>query len=86
MSARHRQHKKKLAEAQKDLAEREVDLVAYVRVLIDMARRPLPPFSGSQALAVVAVCRDAARRDCEELRGVVKNLERAAAVMPRRLA
>ena len=82
MSARHRQPKKKLTEAQKNLAEREVDLVSYERVIADMSRR----FSGAQAVALVTVCRDVARRDCEELRGVVKDLESTAATMPRKRA
>jgi hypothetical protein len=76
MSARHRQHKRKIAAAKQALAECEVDLVSYARVIADMKKRPLPPFSASQTFALMAVCRDATAHDRERLLGVVADLER----------
>lgn len=73
MSARHRQHKRKLAAAQKDLAEREVDLVSYARVIADMVGQGLPPQTRAP---LVIKCRDANQRDCERLRRVIEDLER----------
>jgi hypothetical protein len=72
VSARHRQHTKKLRAAQHVLADREIDLASYDRVIADMKSRGLSPF----AIAVVDKCRDATRHDCDELREVVANLER----------
>jgi len=72
MSARHRQHKRKLTAAQKDLAERQVDLVSYARVIANMTDQGLPP--QTRAPLVIA-CSAATRRDCERLRKVVEDLE-----------
>jgi hypothetical protein len=55
-----------------DLAGRELDLVAYDRVIADMKM-----LSGGQAINIVHMCRDAARRDCEQLRKIVDDLESA---------
>jgi hypothetical protein len=77
MSARHRQHKRKLEAAQKDLADRKADLASYERVIADMVRRELSPFGGAQAIAIVRVCRDVTARECEYLAGVVTDLEKA---------
>lgn len=76
MSARHRQHKRKLDEARAELAEREVDLVSYDRVLADMRCRGLSPFGGAQALAIVQIFRDAIAHRCEQLREAIADLER----------
>lgn len=73
MSARHRQHKRKLAAAQKELAEHEVDLVSYARVIANMVDHGFPPQTRAP---LVIKCRDATWRDCERLRGVVEDLER----------
>ncbi len=73
MSARHRQHKQKLAAAQRDLAERQVDLVSYERVIVNMTDQGLPPQTRAH---LVIACRDATRRDCERLRKIVEDLER----------
>lgn len=77
---RQRRHvRERLWAAQKNLAEREVDLVSYERVIVDMTtRRQLSPFGGEQAIALVTICRDVTRRDCEGLREVVADLEQAA--------
>jgi hypothetical protein len=76
VSARHRQHKKKLAAAELTLADREVDLVSYDRVIADMMNRRA--LSGSQAIVIVRVCRDAIERDCAVLREDIADLERKA--------
>lgn len=73
MSAGHRQHKRKLAAAQRDLAEREVDFVSYVRVIANMVGQGLPPQTRA---TLVIKCRDANLRECERLRGVINDLER----------
>lgn len=72
MSARHRQHKRKLWAAQQELAEREVDLVSYVRVINDMTDQGLP--AETRASHVLKL-RDATARDCARLRAVIKDLE-----------
>jgi hypothetical protein len=79
---RHRRRaREKLWDAQKEMAERGVDLVCYERVLTDMAKRPLPPFGGAQAVAIVRVCRDAMKSDYERLEQVVADLEKAHAAL-----
>ena len=75
MNARHRQHKRKLAAAQKDLAECEVDLVSYERVIVNMMGQGLPPRTRAP---LVIKCRNATARDCERLREIVVDLERKA--------
>jgi len=70
VSARYRQHKRKLMEAQHALAAREVDLVSYVRVINDMLARGLPA-------QTQIMCRDEIWIDCKRLRGVVAELESA---------
>ena len=73
---RHRRRaRERLWSVQKELAERQVDLVSYVRVLADMERRyqePAPLVS-MQALAIVAVCRNQIRNDCERLLKAVED-------------
>ena len=74
-----RRAREQLWAAQKLLADRQVDLVSYERVIVDMTtRRQLPPFGGSQAIALVTICRDVTRSDCERLCEVVADLERRA--------
>ena len=67
MSARHRQHKRKLWAAQQELAEREVDLVSFVRVINAMPGLAAP---------AVLECRDAVWQECNRLREVIADLER----------
>jgi len=74
MSVRHRQHKRQLAEAQKELAEREVDLVSYERVIVNMTDQGLPARTRAP---LVIKCRNAVQRDCERLRGTIADLEKA---------
>lgn len=76
MSARHRKHKQKIVAAQQALAECEVDLVSYERVIADMTKRQLSPFSGAQAISIVDVCRAATESDRERLLSVIEDLER----------
>ncbi len=71
-----RRSRQQLWTAQKDLAERQVDLTSYERVIADMGRRQLPPFGGAQAISIVAVCRDAIRHEYAQLAKVVADLER----------
>ena len=80
---RHRRRaREKIWAVQKDLAERQVDLVSYERVIVDMTtRRQMTPFGGEQAIALVTMCRDVTRSDCERLLEVVAALERAAEVL-----
>ena len=73
MSARHRQHKRRLTAAQKELAERQVDLVSYVRVIADMTGQGLPPETRAP---LVIKCQAATQRDCERLLEVIRDLER----------
>lgn len=72
MSARHRQIKRRLTAAQKALAELEVDLVSYGRVIDDMKRRKLP-MPGS--LSWIEIGRQATDRDCENMRQTIYDLE-----------
>lgn len=72
-----RRARKKLWDAQKDLAERQVDLVGYNRVIADMAKRELSPIGGQQAIAIVRVCRDMTEHDCDRLLKIVADLENA---------
>ena len=76
MSARHRKHKQKLAAAELALAERVGDLLAYDRVIADMAQRPLAPSLGAAVRTLVSSCRDAVERDRARLRKVIEDLER----------
>ena len=57
---RRRRAREKLWAAKRDLAERQVDLVSYERVIADMDRRAISP----SYIAIVRTCRDAARFDC----------------------
>lgn len=83
-SSASRQHQRqrrrtraRLWEAQKELAERQVDLVSYERVIVDMTtRRQLSPWGGEHAIELVTMCRNVTRSDCERLLGVVEDLER----------
>jgi len=81
-SRQRQRHKRrartKLWDAQRQLAERQVDLVSYDRVIADMERRDLSPFSGSIAVTIVHVCRDATRLDCKALSKKVADLEQRA--------
>lgn len=76
---RHRQRRRanvRLAAAQKELAERQVDLVSYERVIVDMTtRHQLPPFGGAQAIALVTMCRNVTRQDCEQLTRTIAALK-----------
>lgn len=76
---RHRRRaREKLWAAQKDLAERQVDLVSYERVIVDMTtRRQLSPFGGDQAIALVTMCRNVTALDCERLAEIVADLKKA---------
>ena len=69
----------KLWAAQALLAERQVDLVSYDRVIADMDKRyrdrELALFTGGQAIALVTELRDATKGECEKLRADVKVLE-----------
>ena len=77
-----RRARERLWAAQKDLAEREVDLVSYERVIVDMTtRRQLSPVSVVQAVSLVTICRDAAQRDCERLHGVVADRKQDVAAL-----
>ena len=66
-----RRAREKLWAAQKVLADRQVDLVSYDRVIADMHRRyragELSPYSGAQALSIVKVLRDATENECVKL-------------------
>ena len=76
---RHRRRaRERLWTAQSALADREIVLAAYKRVDADMVQRyqePAPLVS-MQALAIVAVCRNAIEDDCKRLRQVIADLER----------
>lgn len=79
---RHRRRARaKLWAAQRELAEREVDLVAYTRVLIDMNRRELPSEGSTQAVTLVLACRDATVVDRGRLMRVVADLETRATAL-----
>jgi hypothetical protein len=76
LDSKRRRQRARLQAAQKDLAERQVDLVSYERVLVDMTtRRQLGPFGGDHAITLVTICRDMTRNDCEGLRKIVEDLE-----------
>ena len=68
----------KLWAAKQSLAEHQVDLVSYTRVIADMERRQLSPFGGAGALAIVIVCRNTTKTECEQLEKVVADLEKDA--------
>jgi hypothetical protein len=73
-----RRARERLWEARRQLAERQVNLVSYERVIIDMTtRRQLSPFSGFQALQIVTTFRDVTRRECDQLAEDVETLEAA---------
>lgn len=73
-----RRARARLWEAQKELAERQVDLVSYERVIIDMTtRRQLKPFGGDHAIDLVTTCRNVTRDDCERLSKIVDDLKTA---------
>ena len=79
-SSRQRQRQRRRARerlwvAQKELAERQVDLVSYERVIINMTDQGLPPETRAP---LVLKCRDATRSDCERLGKAVEELKRAA--------
>lgn len=72
---RRRRAREKLWAAQSALAERQVDLVAYERVVADMNKhkRSHDGFL-SQTVAIVEVLRDATRAECERLQAEVTEL------------
>ena len=72
-----RRAQEKLWAAKQALAERQIDLVSYTRVIADMERRQLSPFGGADAIAIVTVCRNTTRSECEQLEEVVAALEKA---------
>jgi hypothetical protein len=76
---RHRRRaREKLWATQKDLADRQVDLVSYERVIVDMTtRRQLAPFGGEQAITLVTICRDVTAQDCVRLAEIVADLEKS---------
>lgn len=64
-----------------DLADRQLDLTAYTRVIADMQRRGLStafelPLSGAQALTIVSACRDATAAECSQLEKTVATLRK----------
>jgi uncharacterized protein YhaN len=71
----------KLDRAENALADRQVDLVAYERVLADLTKYYreglLSPFSGAQVLNVVEIFRNVARTDCAKLQEQVAELAKA---------
>ena len=69
-----RRARERLWEAQKELAERQVDLVSYVRVIDNMTAQGLP---AETRAPLVLKCRDATQRDCERLEDAVEDLKRA---------
>jgi hypothetical protein len=77
-SQKQRRAREKLWAAKQALGERQVDLVSYTRVIADMERRQLSPFGGASAIAIVTVCRNTTRTECEQLETVVADLEKAA--------
>lgn len=73
-----RRARERLWAAQKELAERQVDLVSYERVIVDMTtRRQLSPFGGAIAIQIVTIGRDVARYDCAQLSKTIEDLKRA---------
>jgi hypothetical protein len=64
------------APAQSALAERQVDLVSYERVVVDMNKRSHDGFL-SQTVAIVEVLRDATRVECERLQAEATGLASA---------
>lgn len=75
----------KLRVVQHDLAEAQVDLVAYERVVIDMTRRSkdglISPYSGGATISLVKIFRDAVCRQCADLAKAVKALEKDGAAL-----
>ena len=69
------QHKKKLRTARADLAECEVDLVSYARVIANMIGHGFPPETRAP---LVIGCRDKTARDRKRILAVIRKLERAA--------
>ena len=79
---RHRRRaREKLWAAQKDLAERQVDVVSYTRVLADMEKCQLPQIAGEQARVIVLERLAVAARDCAHLLEEVADLEKAHAAL-----
>lgn len=76
---RHRRRaRERLWTATTALADREIDLAAYQRVISDMTtRRQLSPFGGEHSIELVTICRDATRDDCARLQAIIAELERA---------
>lgn len=69
----------KLWAAQKVLADRQIDLASYDRVITDMDKRyrdrELALFTGGQAIALVTGLRDATKSECDKLKVDVRTLE-----------
>lgn len=74
-SRQRQQRRRKLWVAQKNLAEKQVDLTSYERVLADMERRRLSALA-EQAISVVVMCRNETKRECARLTDVVAALAR----------
>ncbi len=77
MSARHRQHKRKIAAAKQAVTDWQEDLAAYSRVIAHMQQSPLPTVSGAHARTIVRECRSTLERYGAELHAAVAELERA---------
>lgn len=80
---KQRRAREKLWAAQKALADRVVAFESYERVIADMRARQLSPFSGAQAIAIVAVCRDAVGGECKRLQSDVAALKKAVSSDPK---
>lgn len=73
---RHRRRaRERLWAIQKELAERQVDLVSYARVIADMTRQQLFAVHRITAIQLVTYCRDVTRNDCERLLKAVDDQE-----------
>lgn len=73
-----RRARERLEASRQELAERQVDLVSYERVIGDMTtRRQLSPFGGFQALQLVTTFRDVTKRECDQLAEDVAILDAA---------
>jgi len=75
-----RKAKERVWSTQRELAERQVDLVSYERVLADM-ERSLSLSSSNAAIVAVRACRDAVQSDCERLTKKTADLGQEAAVL-----
>ncbi len=69
-----RRARENLWQAQQELAERQVDLVSYMRVIASMTAQGLP---AETRAPLVLKCRDATQRDCERLEKLVHDRKRA---------